>query len=71
MTLIGTIGLVLDVLIIPESPIWLLNHGRTKDAIQMLNYIGRFNGVKTQLPDTTIFREAQLQGPPNTETAGG
>ena len=68
VTVLGTLGFVLDALILPESPIWLLNQGRTKDAIQVLNYIGRFNGVKTQLPETTLFKETVYYGPADGET---
>jgi len=46
LTLLSTISLIIIVFILPESPIWLLNKGRTGDAIDALNKIGRINGVK-------------------------
>ena len=70
MTLLATFGFVLDALFLPESPIWLLNQGRTKDAIKALNYIGRFNGVKTQLTTPTLFMETQQQSQADDEAAG-
>ena len=45
MTLLSTFALLVIVYILPESPIWLLNTGRTADAIEALNAIGKINGV--------------------------
>ena len=45
MTLLSTFALLVIVFILPESPIWLLNTGRTADAIEALNKIGEINGA--------------------------
>ena len=45
-TVLSIISYVVCLLIIPESPSWLLINGRTQEAIAVFNYIGRFNGVK-------------------------
>ena len=45
MTLLSTLSYLTIVFILPESPMWLLNKGRTGDAIAALNRIGRYNGV--------------------------
>ena len=45
MTLLSTFALLIIIFILPESPIWLLNKGRTADAIVALNEIGKINGV--------------------------
>ena len=58
MTLMSTFALLVIIFVLTESPIWLLNVGRTKDAIDALNKIGRFNGVKSKIPKDAIFNEA-------------
>ena len=43
-----------------ESPKWLLMQGRTKEAIDSLNYIAWFNGSVHRIPADTDFIEAPL-----------
>ena len=57
MTLLSTFSYLVIVVFVPESPIWLLNNGRTGDAIAALNSIGKFNGVGKQIPVDAIFSE--------------
>ena len=41
----------------PESPRWLLVNGRTKEAIEVLNYIARWNGNLQRIADDAQFVE--------------
>jgi len=59
MTLLSTLSYLTIVFILPESPIWLLNKGRTADAIAALNKIGRYNGVEKQIPADAVFLETK------------
>lgn len=59
MTVMSTFALFIIMFVLTESPIWLLNMGRTRDAIDALNKIGRFNGVKNQIPIDSVFNEAR------------
>ena len=43
--------------ICPESPRWLLVNGRTKDAIEVLNYMARCNGNSQRIPNDAQFVE--------------
>ena len=45
MTILSTVSFLVCAFLLPESPIWLINNGRTKDAIEVLNKIGKWNGV--------------------------
>jgi MFS family permease len=58
MTLLSLFSYLLIVFYLQESPIWLLNTGRTSDAIAAFNKIGKFNGVKERIPEDAIFSEA-------------
>jgi len=60
MTLLSTLSYLVIVFFLPESPIWLLNTGKTSDAIAALNKIGKFNGVGKQIPADAIFSETML-----------
>ena len=41
----------------PESPRWLLVNGRTKEAIEVLNYIALWNGSSQRIPEDAQFVE--------------
>ena len=41
-----------------ETPRWLLHNGRTREAIETLNYIAWFNGVSERIPEDSVFIEA-------------
>ena len=43
-----------------ESPKWLLMQGRTREAIDALNYIAWFNGSPNRISYDTVFVEAKL-----------
>ena len=45
MTMLSTVSFLVCVFLLPESPIWLITMGRTKEAIDVLNKIGKWNGV--------------------------
>ena len=58
MTMLSTASFLVCLFVLPESPIWLLNQGRAKDAIDVLNYIGKWNGVSERIDYSVIFQEA-------------
>lgn len=45
------------ILLIPESPHWLFikKGSNSQRAIQILNYIGSFNGSQTKVPEDAFF----------------
>ena len=45
MFIIQIISFLLFVFLVKESPVWLLLNDRKEEAIDIYNYIGRFNGV--------------------------
>lgn len=58
-TILGALGNVI-MLFMPESPAWLLAHGRKKDAISALNQIAKINGSKITIPHDIVFVEEQV-----------
>lgn len=58
MSLLGLIGHTI-MMFIPDCPVWLLQHGRKKDAIKALNRIAKINGSKVTVPFDTVFVEEQ------------
>ena len=48
--LLQAVGVALYLILIPESPRWLLLQERQEEAIDCLNYIARFNGSKKRIP---------------------
>ena len=55
MTMLSTASFLFLAFVLPESPIWLINQGKTKEAVDVLNYIGKWNGVSKLLDDSVIF----------------
>ena len=47
----GIVGIILYFLVVPESPRFLFTNKRSKQAIDVLNYIARFNLSKRRIPD--------------------
>ena len=43
--------------LLPESPRWLIINSKTKEAIQTLNSIAKFNGSKHKIPQDAEFVE--------------
>ena len=60
MTALGSISFVLTMAIVPESPKWLLIHGKREEAIKALNWIGRINGTKTPISESATFVESDI-----------
>lgn len=48
--IITTIGALIYLLLIPESPRWLITHGKHKEGIDALNWIAKVNGSKNRIP---------------------
>jgi len=48
--LLQAVGVALYLILIPESPRWLLLQERQADAIDCLNYIASFNMSKKRIP---------------------
>lgn len=44
LNVIQSVGVVLYILIVPESPKWLFMNDQKEKAIEVLNYISKFNG---------------------------
>lgn len=53
INIIQTIGVFLYFLVVPESPRWLFLNGKNEQAIDVLNYISRFNGSSYKLAKGT------------------
>jgi hypothetical protein len=60
MTIIGTISYFILVLVIPESPRWLLVQGREQDAIKAFNTIAKLNFSKNRIPLQAQFAETLI-----------
>ena len=52
---VQAVGVILYLLLIPESPRWLLLQERQEDAINCLNYIAMFNMSKKRIPMDAQF----------------
>ena len=52
---VGIVSVCLYLLIVPESPRWLMIQGREADAIKSLNYIAWFNGSQRRVPQDGKF----------------
>jgi hypothetical protein len=55
MTLLSLLAFVCAITVLPESPIWLLLHGRREDAIKAFNWIAKVNGSKNRIPENAFF----------------
>jgi hypothetical protein len=62
VTLLGTLAFMITMIIVPESPQWLLFQGRREDAIKAFNWIGKINGSKTPISDDAVFLESKILG---------
>ena len=60
MVALGYIALLLA-FVCPESPRWHLVNGRTKEAIDILNYISEFNKKTERIPENARFIEGMIQ----------
>ena len=47
--------MVLYLLLIPESPKWLMMNGKITEGISVMNYIAKFNGAKERIPNNAEF----------------
>ena len=45
------------VMILPESPRWLIINNRRTDTINTLNYIAKWNWSKRRIPKDAVFEE--------------
>lgn len=56
MALLGFVAGILYLLLIPESPKWIfMKQGpRSKEGIEKINYIARFNGSKHYVPEDAV-----------------
>ena len=55
MTVLSTLAFLVLVFILPESPSWLLAKGRVSEAVDVLNFMGRTNGVHKRIPYSALF----------------
>ena len=56
MFYIGTFGVVMFILIIPESPRFLfMNDPNSKEGIKVLNHISWFNSSEVRIPEDATF----------------
>jgi len=62
MTCLGAVALFLAVVVMPESPKFLLINGRTEEAIASLNRIAWLNCAKSRIPSDAVFVETQIAG---------
>ena len=55
--MVGTLALILYLILVPESPRWLFQKkgANSKEGIDVLNYIAKFNGSKKRVPKTAVF----------------
>jgi hypothetical protein len=53
--LLGTSATILYIIIVPESPRWLLLNSKHRKAIDVLNYIAKFNCSKETIPSNARF----------------
>lgn len=69
LTLTGTLSYFLAMLLVPESPKWLLYAGRKSEAIDVLNYIAKVNRSQFRFPnDNSItFLESIIAAKQKTE----
>ena len=61
MTGLSTISFIVCIFVLTESPIWLLINDRKQEAIAVLNYIGRVNGVSERIPLNANFVECKTR----------
>ena len=52
---IGTFSTIIYLLIIPESPRWLLQNGKDQRGIKVMNYIAWFNRSDKRIPSSAKF----------------
>ena len=62
MSVMATISLVLCVLVLPESPAWLISASRKKEAIKSFNIIAWFNQSEIRIPESATFEEEAQYG---------
>ena len=49
------IAVIIFLLIVPESPRWLVSQDKHAESIKVWNYIAKFNGVKKRIPENCVF----------------
>ena len=57
--LVGYFALIY-MMFLPESPFWLMIHGRRIEGIQALNKIAKFNGKPYRLPLNAPFNNISV-----------
>jgi hypothetical protein len=62
MYLLGVTAFLFILLVMPESPKWLLINGRANEAREQFKTIARFNGVPFTIPEDAIFIEQAISG---------
>lgn len=59
------IAIIVIALVMPESPKWLLVTGQRDKAIEVFNYIAKFNGSKFRFSENSRFIESDLNNQNN------
>ena len=62
MTFAGVVALFLAVVVVPESPKFLLINGKTEEAIAALNRIAGLNCASSRISSDAVFVETQIAG---------